>query len=82
MFEINMRAGPTALIAVVVFATAILALPSAQAQTYTVLHSFSDRGDGGFPYAGVNLIVGSLYGTTSEGGRYGYGTVYELKHRG
>ena len=82
IFNINLRAGPLALIAVVVFATAILAIPSAQAQTFTVLHSFSDKGDGGLPYAGVNLIVGNLYGTTSEGGRYGYGTVYELKHRG
>jgi uncharacterized repeat protein (TIGR03803 family) len=82
IFETNLRAGTSALVLLFMFATAILAMPPAQAQTYTVLHSFSDKGDGGFPYAGVNLIVGNLYGTTSEGGRYGYGTVYELKHRG
>ena len=82
IFNINLRTGPLAWIAVVVFAAAIHAMPVAEAQTFTVLHSFSDKGDGGFPYAGVNLIVGNLYGTTSEGGQYGSGTVYELKHRG
>jgi len=82
ILNISLRTGPLALVAPLLFATAVLTLPSAQAQTFTVLHSFSDKGDGGFPYAGVNLIVGSLYGTTSEGGRYGYGTVYELKHGG
>ena len=48
------------LVALSVFVTA-----PAQAQTFTILHSFTNRGDGGFPYAGVNLIVGDLYGTTS-----------------
>ncbi len=45
----------------------------------TVLYSFGDGNDGGYPKAG--LIVdkqGVLYGTTYEGGSSGYGTVFKL----
>src|SRR5664279_2753958 len=45
-----------------------------------VLHNFNNNGtDGTFPQAG--LIVdgaGNLYGTTVDGGTYGWGTVFEL----
>jgi uncharacterized repeat protein (TIGR03803 family) len=45
-----------------------------------VLHSFQNDGvDGSTPYAGlVRDASGNLYGTTQNGGTYGYGTVYEL----
>ena len=49
---------------------------------YTVLHSFSDANSvkgGAEPYAGlISDASGNLYGTTHIGGKYGYGTVFEL----
>ncbi len=45
---------------------------------YTVIHSFSGRGDGDFPYAGVTLdTAGNLYGTATEGAT-GFGTVFKM----
>jgi uncharacterized repeat protein (TIGR03803 family) len=44
-----------------------------------VLHSFLNTPDGSFPAA--NLVFdseGNLYGTTAQGGVYGYGTVFKL----
>jgi uncharacterized repeat protein (TIGR03803 family) len=45
-----------------------------------VLHSFpASPTDGEDPYAGVIIdAAGNLYGTTQQGGAYGYGTVFEL----
>jgi uncharacterized repeat protein (TIGR03803 family) len=44
-----------------------------------VLHSFGSGTDGANPVAGVTFTsAGNLYGTTSAGGTYGYGTVFEL----
>lgn len=52
---------------------------SAEAQTYTVVHQFTNGSDGANPIAGVTVdSAGSLYGTTSAGGRKGFGTVYRL----
>jgi uncharacterized repeat protein (TIGR03803 family) len=45
----------------------------------TVLRSFGAVGDGAVPVGGVVLDgAGNLYGTTSAGGTYGYGTVFAL----
>jgi uncharacterized repeat protein (TIGR03803 family) len=46
----------------------------------TILHQFESATDGSEPQDGVFLdIFGNLYGTTSHGGgRYGYGTIYEI----
>lgn len=45
----------------------------------TVLHTFQGSGDGAAPAAGVSFdTAGNLYGTTSQGGTAGLGTVYEL----
>jgi uncharacterized repeat protein (TIGR03803 family) len=46
----------------------------------TILHQFESAGDGSEPQAGLFLdSAGNLYGTTSVGGgRYGYGTVFEI----
>jgi uncharacterized repeat protein (TIGR03803 family) len=45
----------------------------------TVLHSFTNTPDGAIPYAGLIMDkAGNLYGTTLEGGAYGYGAVFKL----
>jgi uncharacterized repeat protein (TIGR03803 family) len=44
-----------------------------------VLYSFGSGTDGAVPVAGVTIDAGGkIYGTTSAGGSYGYGTVFEL----
>jgi uncharacterized repeat protein (TIGR03803 family) len=68
-------------VSMVLLGVALLTLP-AQAQTFTVLHTFTGP-DGLTPYAGVTLDGnGNLYGTTYGGGANGLGTVYELKRHG
>lgn len=66
-------------------------LHSAQAQTFTVLHSFTGGNDGAYPYAGITLdAAGNVYGTASAGGytggncgaSQGCGTVFRLKKTG
>jgi uncharacterized repeat protein (TIGR03803 family) len=59
-----------------------LALVTAQAQTFTVLHTFSGGEDGANPLAGLTIDrAGNLYGTASLGG-VGYGNVFKLAHQG
>jgi uncharacterized repeat protein (TIGR03803 family) len=49
----------------------------------TLLYSFSTGTDGQIPVASLTLgAAGSLYGTTSVGGLYGYGTVFQLVRSG
>jgi len=49
------------------------------AWTEQVLYSFDGSPDGAGPVAGVTFdAAGNLYGTTSAGGTYGYGTVFQL----
>jgi uncharacterized repeat protein (TIGR03803 family) len=44
-----------------------------------VLYSFGTGTDGATPVGGVNFdAAGNLYGTTSLGGAYGYGTIFQL----
>ena len=62
--------------------TLLLATP-ASAQTLTVLHSFTSKADGAFPYGGLTLDrAGNLYGVTSTGGRYKNGTIYKIDTSG
>lgn len=43
------------------------------------LHEFGHGADGSAPFAGLIMdTAGNLYGTTSGGGTYSYGTVFEL----
>jgi uncharacterized repeat protein (TIGR03803 family) len=53
---------------------------SANAQTLTVLHSFSNSPDGAAPYLGgsMNLSGNTLYGTTKSGGSFSNGTVFSV----
>jgi uncharacterized repeat protein (TIGR03803 family) len=58
-----------------------LAIPTVTGGKWTeeVLYSFGTGTDGATPVAGVTFDAsGNLYGTTSSGGTYGYGTVFEL----
>jgi uncharacterized repeat protein (TIGR03803 family) len=70
-------------------------VPAAQAQTYTVIHTFAGGGDGAVPQAGLTPdAAGNLYGTTSFGGYgggqgdgpcardSGCGVVFKLSHQG
>jgi uncharacterized repeat protein (TIGR03803 family) len=50
----------------------------AQAQTETVLYSFTGGSDGGLPGSSLALHGGNLYGTTITGGPAEAGTVFEL----
>jgi uncharacterized repeat protein (TIGR03803 family) len=43
-----------------------------------VLHDFGHGSDGASPLAGLIDVKGTLYGTTSSGGKYGKGTVFAL----
>jgi uncharacterized repeat protein (TIGR03803 family) len=65
----------------------VLTNPSAQAQTFTVLHSFTGGADGSGPQSGVTFDrAGNIYGTTAYGGIAngceGCGVVYKLSHVG
>jgi uncharacterized repeat protein (TIGR03803 family) len=58
-----------------------LAAPKTKGGTWTesVLYSFGTGTDGANPVGGVSLdSAGNLYGTTSAGGEYGYGIVFQL----
>ena len=61
------------------YATLVLAvaIQSAQAQTYKVIHNFTGA-DGETPYSLTIGRGGSLYGTTFQGGQANAGTVYKL----
>jgi uncharacterized repeat protein (TIGR03803 family) len=49
----------------------------------TVLYSFTGGTDGGIPFAGViRDSAGNLYGTTTQGGAYGQGTVFKVDTTG
>jgi uncharacterized repeat protein (TIGR03803 family) len=64
--------------------TSVLALATAgwAAPKYTILHAFGAGKDGAGLFGGlVRDPRGNLYGTTSGGGPYGYGTVFELTPR-
>lgn len=65
----------------------LVSLAFANAQTFKVLHTFTDKADGANPVAGLIMDAkGNLYGTTNQGGASGScypefdgcGTVFEL----
>jgi len=68
-FARNAQAATTALSLMMM---GVLISPSAQAQTFTTLYTFSGAADGSFPYASLVLDkAGNLYGTASQGGLSG-----------
>jgi uncharacterized repeat protein (TIGR03803 family) len=69
-------------VAGLVITVGVLAAPTAQAQSFTVLHTFTGQGDGYQPYSTLAMDnAGNLYGTTSEVG-HGAGTVFQFKRAG
>jgi len=61
------------------FGLTLLATPRLEAaENYRILHAFTGKPDGGGLFGDVILGGGDLYGKTSGGGAYGYGTVFEL----
>jgi uncharacterized repeat protein (TIGR03803 family) len=60
-------------------------IPSGSGYTERVLYTFTGGSDGGYPFQSGKLLVdksGNLYGTTSVGGAYGFGNVFELTPSG
>ena len=80
LLQITARAATAALAIAVVFALTVALSQSGQAQTWReqVLHSFGNGSDGAIPSGMVLDSTGNLYGTTSQGGTNGLGTVFEL----
>jgi len=72
------------LIAPILFALALTLVESiAQAQTFTVIHSFTGGSDGKFPQGRITIDrAGNIYGTTFYGGTTGQGTVFKMSRRG
>jgi uncharacterized repeat protein (TIGR03803 family) len=53
--------------------------PGVSGWTETILHSFTNGGDGGFPTTPVTIdSKGNLFGTAQFGGRSGHGLVFEF----
>jgi uncharacterized repeat protein (TIGR03803 family) len=68
---------------VMVLLLAGIATQTGHAQAFTVIKNFSGGGDGADPRAGLTKdAAGNFYGTTREGGRYGFGTVFKLAQNG
>jgi uncharacterized repeat protein (TIGR03803 family) len=66
-----------------VLALAAFALPTAQAQTFSVVYSFTGGSDGGGPLNGFTVdSAGNLYGTTNSGGTSNYGVVFKMTSAG
>jgi uncharacterized repeat protein (TIGR03803 family) len=64
-------------------AAALLALATASpAQTFTVLHSFTNVSDGKRPESSLALSSNTLYGTTSSGGSAYHGTLFKVNTDG
>jgi uncharacterized repeat protein (TIGR03803 family) len=79
---INLPARVAALVSPAILAVLLAFALAAQAQTFTVLHSFRGQ-DGREPVAGLATDrAGNLYGTTIYGGQGNNGTVFRLTRRG
>jgi uncharacterized repeat protein (TIGR03803 family) len=77
------RAVGIALALAMVLLPAVVAAPSARAQTFTDLYNFTGGADGADPWAGVVLdAADNIYGTTMFGGSSGYGTVFKMDSSG
>lgn len=71
------------LTAIAGFFLTLVPATAVQAQTLTVLHTFTGQGDGAAPIAGLTMDrAGNLYGTTAGFIGTGNGTVFKLSRAG
>jgi uncharacterized repeat protein (TIGR03803 family) len=81
MQDRKLTLGLTMALAMLALTTLTMCAPAA-AQTETLVHSFSfnrNGKDGSTPYSTLAIDAsGNLYGTTSVGGAYNYGAVFEV----
>ncbi len=93
IFDTNLGTAAIVVFLLILLSTIIMAAPAAQAQTFSVLHEFTNGPDGGEPLAGLSMDrAGNFYGTASTGGNTagdcadrnpdGCGTVFKLSRRG
>ena len=85
--RIQRRTAGAALGLAIVLASVAVASRSMQAQTFTLLYTFTGGTDGSTPLGGVILdAAGNLYGTTSQGGNLacslGCGTLFKVDAAG
>jgi len=81
--QIGCRAATNLAVPVIQVLCLLFVVASAQAQTFTILHAFSGKGDGKSPYHSLlRDNTGTMYGTTDGGGSFDYGTVFEMKPDG
>ena len=74
---------PAAMLMVAGAMLLVFTAAQAQAQTFTVIHTFTGGGDGADPRVGVTPDGrGNLYGTASAGGPRHAGVVFKLSHSG
>ena len=78
----TIRNSLTLTLLVMALVLAIVASPTANAQTFSVIHAFTDGPDGSLPQAGVSIRNGDLFGTASAGGGHFWGVVYQAKRLG
>jgi uncharacterized repeat protein (TIGR03803 family) len=52
--------------------------PGGSSWTHTVLHAFGNKTDGAQPSGTLLYNTGKLFGATLYGGKYGYGTVFQI----
>src|SRR5579863_2151808 len=68
---------------IVIITALVVSVGPAQARTLTVLHNFTNGGDGGSPSAGLTMDhAGNFYGTAMSGGEGNSGTVFKLSRAG
>jgi uncharacterized repeat protein (TIGR03803 family) len=77
---IRARAHIALLMLAILFGLTMATVP-AWGQTFKVLHTFTGSPDGMQPTSLLEMN-GTLYGTTSSGGHYGFGTIFKVNSQG
>jgi uncharacterized repeat protein (TIGR03803 family) len=82
--EIRVLSAIRGVLTLAVFSALLLVAPRpVQAQTETVLYNFTGGSDGANPQSNLTSDgAGNFYGTTMNGGLFGFGTVFEISPNG